>query len=67
VKRDYADDSAATSVKVGYRQASYKKKNPVSNGGVFFRLVVLRAVQSSRVTNHRWYGFLPAQEGQFCG
>ena len=28
VKRDYADDSAATSVKVGYRQASYKRKTP---------------------------------------
>jgi hypothetical protein len=26
VKRAYADDSAATSVKVGYRQASYMKK-----------------------------------------
>ena len=26
VKRFYADDSAATSVKVGYRQASYIKK-----------------------------------------
>ena len=25
VKRAYADDSAATSVKVGYRQASYKR------------------------------------------
>ncbi|WP_223165132.1 hypothetical protein, partial [Massilia frigida] len=30
VKRFYADDSAATSVKVGYRQASYKRKTPVS-------------------------------------
>jgi hypothetical protein len=26
VKRLYADDSAATSVKVGYRQASYLEK-----------------------------------------
>ena len=30
VKRAYADDSAATSVKVGYRQASYSGKTPVS-------------------------------------
>ena len=29
VKRLCADDSAATSVKVGYRQASYKKKSPL--------------------------------------
>jgi hypothetical protein len=36
VKRAYADDSAATSVKVGYRQASYKKKTP-QKCGVFFR------------------------------
>ena len=36
VKRFYADDSAATSVKVGYRQASYKKKTP-QKCGVFFR------------------------------
>ena len=35
VKRDYADDSAATSVKVGYRQASYRKK-PRRNVGFFF-------------------------------
>jgi hypothetical protein len=28
VKRLYADDSAATSVKVGYRQASYLEKAP---------------------------------------
>jgi hypothetical protein len=28
VKRLYADDSAATSVKVGYRQASYKVEKP---------------------------------------
>jgi hypothetical protein len=38
VKRDYADDSAATSVKVGYRQASYKRKTPEQKClGVFFR------------------------------
>ncbi|WP_223164910.1 hypothetical protein, partial [Massilia mucilaginosa] len=36
VKRFYADDSAATSVKVGHRQASYKKKTP-QKCGVFFR------------------------------
>jgi hypothetical protein len=45
VKRLCADDSAATSVKVGYRQASYKRKSPtslnalkiaLSAGGVFF-------------------------------
>jgi hypothetical protein len=35
VKRAYADDSAATSVKVGYRQASYMKK-PRRNVGFFF-------------------------------
>ena len=35
VKRYYADDSAATSVKVGYRQASYKRKTP-QKCGVFF-------------------------------
>src|SRR6478735_7163672 len=36
VKRDYADDSAATSVKVGYRQASYKRKTPSEMAGFFF-------------------------------
>jgi hypothetical protein len=36
VKRDYADDSAATSVKVGYRQASYKRKTPSAMAGFFF-------------------------------
>ena len=35
VKRLYADDSAATSVKVGYRQASYMKK-PASDLAGFF-------------------------------
>jgi hypothetical protein len=54
VKQLCADDSAATSVKVGYRQASYKVvgKNPIrqnalktafSAGGVFFRLMLLTA------------------------
>ena len=47
VKQLCADDSAATRVKVGYRQACYLErqplavtpgKNPASNGGVFFRL-----------------------------
>ena len=37
VKRFYADDSAATSVKVGHRQASYNEKTP-HRCGVFFRL-----------------------------
>ncbi|WP_426090230.1 hypothetical protein, partial [Janthinobacterium sp. PSPC1-1] len=51
VKQLCADDSAATSVKVGYRQACYLVKQPpaVSPGekprsemvGVFFRLVLL--------------------------
>jgi hypothetical protein len=36
VKQLCADDSAATSVKVGYRQASYKEKTPSGDpGGVF--------------------------------
>ena len=39
VKRFYADDSAATSVKVGYCQASYKRKTP-QKCGVFFRLEI---------------------------
>ena len=37
VKRLCADDSAATSVKVGYRQASYKK-NPTGDPVGFFAL-----------------------------
>jgi hypothetical protein len=36
VKRLCADDSAATSVKVGYRQASYKKKASAEMLGFFF-------------------------------
>ena len=37
VKRAYADDSAATSVKVGYRQASYiRKPLPMIWSGLFF-------------------------------
>jgi hypothetical protein len=35
VKRLCADDSAATSVKVGYRQASYKKKPAEVFSGLF--------------------------------
>ena len=35
VKRYYADDSAATSVKVGHRQASYKEKTPAEMLGFF--------------------------------
>ena len=36
VKRLCADDSAATSVKVGYRQASYKRKTQAEMLGFFF-------------------------------
>jgi hypothetical protein len=36
VKRLCADDSAATSVKVGYRQASYKEKTRSAMSGFFF-------------------------------
>ena len=36
VKRLCADDSAATSVKVGYRQASYKEKTRSGMSGFFF-------------------------------
>jgi hypothetical protein len=36
VKRLCADDSAATSVKVGYRQASYMKNPTVSSAAVGF-------------------------------
>ena len=35
VKRLCADDSAATSVKVGHRQASYKRKTPAHPSGGF--------------------------------
>jgi hypothetical protein len=35
VKRYYADDSAATSVKVGHRQASYKEKPQAEMPGFF--------------------------------
>ena len=38
VKRLCADDSAATSVKVGYRQASYIEKPPLSDLGGGFLL-----------------------------
>ena len=51
VKRDYADDSAATSVKVGYRQASYKRKTPVQKcAGVFFRLYDTNTCMSKKLT-----------------
>jgi hypothetical protein len=40
VKQLCADDSAATSVKVGYRQASYKEKAPSGDPvGAFLRSV----------------------------
>ena len=43
VKQLCADDSAATSVKVGYRQASYIKKAPSNDlVGAFFRPSVTR-------------------------
>ena len=35
VKRFYADDSAATSVKVGHRQASYSRKTRAGRGFFF--------------------------------
>jgi hypothetical protein len=35
VKRLCADDSAATSVKVGYRQACYNAKAPLTRAGLF--------------------------------
>ncbi|MBR7784870.1 hypothetical protein, partial [Undibacterium luofuense] len=35
MKRLSADDSAATSVKVGHRQAPYKKPPPLDRGGGF--------------------------------
>ena len=47
VKRAYADDSAATSVKVGYRQASYKRKTPSRDAWVFFRLMKSQQAHSS--------------------
>jgi hypothetical protein len=41
VKRLCADDSAATSVKVGYRQASYIEKAPTGDPvGAFLRLCI---------------------------
>jgi hypothetical protein len=51
VKRFYADDSAATSVKVGYCQASYKRKTPEQRcTGVFFRPQICR-LQISRMAD----------------
>ncbi|WP_223164767.1 hypothetical protein, partial [Massilia mucilaginosa] len=47
VKRFYADDSAATSVKVGHRQASYKKKTPVSLSALKIALSANRGFFSS--------------------
>ena len=58
VKQLCADDSAATSVKVGYRQACYLEKqppavspgeNPISNGRVFFRLAVWQVLQHTGI------------------
>jgi hypothetical protein len=46
VKRFCADDSAATSVKVGYRQASYIEKAPTSDlVGAFFVALDVSALQ----------------------
>jgi hypothetical protein len=56
VKRAYADDSAATSVKVGYRQASYKRKTP-QKCGVFFRPEILTYLKISTISLPR--GLLP--------
>ena len=39
VKRFCADDSAVTSVKVGYCQAMFMKKAPVKRWGLFFCFV----------------------------
>src|SRR3954470_6500827 len=45
VKQLCADDSAATSVKVGYRQASYiKKPLPVIRSGLFFAYALTKNV-----------------------
>ena len=46
VKRRRADDSAATSVKVGNRQASYKKTPPAIKllGGVLYFSVIVRLI-----------------------
>ncbi|MDN2680680.1 hypothetical protein, partial [Janthinobacterium sp. SUN033] len=53
VKQLCADDSAATSVKVGYRQACYSKKPlPVIRLGFFLRLAVLSA--DRRKKRHRY-------------
>ena len=46
VKRLCADDSAATSVKVGYRQASYMK-NPTSDLVGFFALGCVKRIAGS--------------------
>jgi hypothetical protein len=50
VKRLCADDSAATSVKVGYRQASYKRKTPCRNAWGFFSSYGFGRVRKIRVT-----------------
>ena len=48
VKQLCADDSAATSVKVGYRQASYSEKTP-QRCGVFFRLSICAVLPGDRL------------------
>ncbi|WP_223165144.1 hypothetical protein, partial [Massilia frigida] len=57
VKRFYADDSAATSVKVGYRQASYKRKTPVSLSALKIALSANRGFFSSANTHLRETGY----------
>ena len=58
VKRFYADDSAATSVKVGYRQASYIKKAPSSDlVGAFFRLLIRMDVKKGADQKRLSYDF----------
>jgi hypothetical protein len=51
VKRLCADDSAATSVKVGYRQASYKEKAPFAEAqmGLFCFSGPISSCASKRV------------------
>ena len=54
VKRFYADDSAATSVKVGYRQASYMKEPAEREPcGFFYVRRFLPAYTSPRIQSKR--------------
>jgi hypothetical protein len=60
VKRYYADDSAATSVKVGHRQASYKEETPGRAAWGFFRLAVRKPPASLDALN-----IAPGADGGF--